>query len=100
MLRGHGPRAQAIVSDVEKEIVEWLAGGVILPDEPDDVLIIHGRPIGSTLTVAELSRTPLQLVWCVEQDAFARELLDACSILNAMLTSPWRLHRALLCTVS
>ena len=74
MLRGHGPRAQQIVADVEKEIMGWLAGGaIVLPDEPDDVLIIQGRPIGSTLTVKELSRSPLQLVWSVEQDAFARE---------------------------
>ena len=45
----------------------------MLPDEPEDVMIVHGRPIGSTLTVSELSRTPLQLVWAIEQDAFARK---------------------------
>ncbi|KAL5485274.1 hypothetical protein ACEPAI_7916 [Sanghuangporus weigelae] len=79
-LRGLGPRAQILVRDVEKEIKDWLAGGtILLPDEAEGVLIIHGRPIGSTLTIVELSRTPLQLIWSVEQDAFARYVVHCCA---------------------
>ena len=96
-LRGHGPRAQMIVHDIEKEITGWLSGGTILlpDDESDDVQLIHGRPIGSTLTVAELSRTPLQLVWSIEQDAFARYIVHCCARYHKVVSYSKYIHPSL-----
>ncbi|EJD02908.1 uncharacterized protein FOMMEDRAFT_28541 [Fomitiporia mediterranea MF3/22] len=89
-LRGHGPRAQLLVHEIEKEILDWLVGGtIVLPDETEDILLIHGRPIGNTLTVTELSRTPLQLVWSIEQDAFARYIVHCCARYHKVVSFSW-----------
>ncbi|PAV18746.1 hypothetical protein PNOK_0558900 [Pyrrhoderma noxium] len=80
-LRGHGPRAERLVHDVEEEVLDWLVGGTILnPDEAEDVLVIPGRSVGfEGSNIVELSRTPLQLIWSVEQDAFARYIVHCCA---------------------
>lgn len=80
-LRQHGPRAQLLVRDVEHEVVAWLVGGTILaPDDESEVLLgVPGRPIGDGISITELSRTPLQLVWAIEQDAFARYIVHCCA---------------------
>ncbi|KAI5123076.1 hypothetical protein M0805_000510 [Coniferiporia weirii] len=79
-LRGHGPRAQMLVRDVEREVLDWLVGGMILlPDAEEVVLMECGRPIGSVESIVELSRTPLQLIWGIEDDAFARYVVHCCA---------------------
>ncbi|KAJ6593846.1 hypothetical protein B0H19DRAFT_918461 [Mycena capillaripes] len=59
-----------LVVDIETELVGWLvAGGTLLsPDGPESTVNPSGTPIGSTGTVIELSRTPLQLIWCMTDD--------------------------------
>jgi len=81
-LRRSGFRAQLLVRDIELEIVDWLqAGGtVLLPDEPvASPLSIPGKPIGATGTISEVSRTPLQLIWRIVDDAFARYVVHCCA---------------------
>ncbi|KAH8119127.1 hypothetical protein DFH11DRAFT_1686096 [Phellopilus nigrolimitatus] len=79
-LRGHGPRAQMLVQDVEREVLDWLVGGTImLPDAAEDVLLEDGRPIGDEGSIVELSRTPLQLIWAVGDDAFGRYIVHCCA---------------------
>ncbi|KAG5647066.1 hypothetical protein DXG03_001436 [Asterophora parasitica] len=81
-LRKCGFRAELLVRDVEYEIVNWLdAGGIVLnPDahEAED-LAGSGVPVGDTGTIFQLSRTPLQLVWYIEDDAFARYVVHCCA---------------------
>ncbi|KAG5639103.1 hypothetical protein H0H81_006692 [Sphagnurus paluster] len=81
-LRKCGFRAELLVRDVEHEIAEWLhAGGTVLnPDmsEPED-LTAPGTPVGDTGTIFEVSRTPLQLVWYTDEDAFARYVVHCCA---------------------
>ncbi|XP_006460693.1 hypothetical protein AGABI2DRAFT_185048 [Agaricus bisporus var. bisporus H97] len=86
-LRRAGGRAEALVRDVEKEMVDWLQGGVILrPDESNAAGLFglqykpgEGTEIGTTGSIFEVSRTPLQLVWSVADDAFARYVVHCCA---------------------
>ncbi|KAL0956299.1 hypothetical protein HGRIS_002456 [Hohenbuehelia grisea] len=79
-LRRAGLRAQCLVRDVEEEVLTWLQGGtVILPDAHGDTLDFPGRPIGETQTILEVSRTPLQMVWSISDDAFARYVVHCCA---------------------
>ncbi|KAJ7096378.1 hypothetical protein C8R44DRAFT_889688 [Mycena epipterygia] len=75
-LRRMGFRSKLLVLDIETEVVEWLeAGGTLLsPDAPDSdsALDSPGVPVRNTGTVVELARTPLQLIWRITDDAFAR----------------------------
>ncbi|KAF5322605.1 hypothetical protein D9619_001342 [Psilocybe cf. subviscida] len=83
-LRRAGGRAQVLVRDVEQELVEWLVQGgtVLAPDlsrQPTDLLQEMGIPVGNTGTIVEVSRTPLQLVWRIADDAFARYVVHCCA---------------------
>jgi len=86
-LRRAGGRAEALVRDVEGEMMEWLQGGVMLhPDESNAAGLTalqlkanEGREIGSTGIIKEVSRTPLQLVWSITDDAFARYIVHCCA---------------------
>lgn len=75
-LRKMGFRSKPLVLDIETELVGWLeAGGTLLtPDAPANTLNSVSTSIGSTGTVVEISRTPLQLIWRMtdDSDAFAR----------------------------
>ncbi|KAJ7725877.1 hypothetical protein DFH07DRAFT_853748 [Mycena maculata] len=75
-LRKMGFRSRLLVAEIEMEVLEWLeAGGTMLsPDaiEGGNLLNALGVPVGSTGSVVELSRTPLQLIWRITDDAFAR----------------------------
>ncbi|KAJ7262234.1 hypothetical protein B0H12DRAFT_1271105 [Mycena haematopus] len=75
-LRKMSFRSKPLVVEIETELVTWLeAGGTQLtPDEPQNILNHSGTAVGSTGTVVEISRTPLQLVWRMadDSDAFAR----------------------------
>lgn len=83
-LRRAGGRAQALVRDVESEMLQWLAiGGTVLsPDAPaggNTGLDGMGTPVGAMGTIYEVSRTPLQLVWRITDDAFARYVVHCCA---------------------
>lgn len=82
-LRRAGGRAQALVRDVESEMVQWLTlGGTVLsPEQTDrDISMDNaGTPVGSTGTIFEASRTPQQLVWRISDDAFARYVVHCCA---------------------
>ncbi|KXN90876.1 hypothetical protein AN958_03530 [Leucoagaricus sp. SymC.cos] len=85
-LRRAGGRAEVLVREVESEMMEWLQGGVMLrPDESNaaglfnlQVKLDEGREIGST-GIIEVSRSPLQLVWSIADDAFARYVVHCCA---------------------
>ncbi|PPQ70958.1 hypothetical protein CVT24_009958 [Panaeolus cyanescens] len=81
-LRRGGGRAQALVRDIESELVQWLStGGTVLA--PDTVSNTHdatvGVEIGTTGSIFEVSRTPLQLVWRITDDSFARYVVHCCA---------------------
>ncbi|KAF9528464.1 hypothetical protein CPB83DRAFT_311205 [Crepidotus variabilis] len=80
-LRRAGGRAEALVRDVESTLVDWLAqGGTLLhPDKANDAEETMGIPIGTSGTIVEVSRTPLQLVWKIPDDAFARYIVHCCA---------------------
>lgn len=83
-LRKSGFRAEALVRDVEHEVFEWLqAGGIVLaPDNEsmasEDFMSV-GTLVGETGTIFEVSRTPLQLVWSITDDSFARYVVHCCA---------------------
>ena len=83
-LRRAGGRAEALVKDVESEMVQWLTlgGTVFAPDiasQGDASRQMAGTPVGTTGTILEVSRTPLQLVWRITDDAFARYVVHCCA---------------------
>ena len=82
-LRRAGGRAEALIRDVEDELVQWLilGGTVLAPDNRMHTAETQpeGTPVGSTGTVFEVSRTPLQLIWKISDDAFARYIVHCCA---------------------
>ena len=80
-LRRAGGRAESLIRDVEFEMIQWLAlGGTILaPDNRAHTGEIQSIPVGNTGTIFEVSRTPLQLIWKISDDAFARYIVHCCA---------------------
>ncbi|KAI0630247.1 hypothetical protein C8Q77DRAFT_1219840 [Trametes polyzona] len=79
-LRKSGPRTELLVKEVEDEIVAWLYhGGVILAPDDSDSPMSSGTPIGTSESIVEVSRTPLQLVWSIADDAFTRYVVHCCA---------------------
>lgn len=83
-LRKSGFRAETLVRDVEFEVVEWLqAGGTVLAPDAEiaatEDFTSVGSLIGETGTIFEVSRTPLQLVWSITDDSFARYVVHCCA---------------------
>jgi hypothetical protein len=81
-LRKSGLRAELLVRDVELAIVDWLqAGGTVWSPDVNDANILHfpGTPVGNTVSIMEVSRTPLQLTWSIIDDAFARYVVHCCA---------------------
>ncbi|KAI0705074.1 hypothetical protein C8T65DRAFT_653130 [Cerioporus squamosus] len=79
-LRKSGPRTELLVKEVEEEIVDWLmAGGVMLSPDSMAAFDLPGVPIGSSDAISEVSRTPLQLVWCIADDPFTRYVVHCCA---------------------
>ena len=76
-----GGRAEALIKDVECEIIQWLTlGGTILAlDNRTHTGEIQSIPVGTTGTIFEVSRTPLQLSWKIPDDAFARYIVHCCA---------------------
>lgn len=96
-LRKAGPMTEQLVREVEHEIVAWLKdGGVFLSPDSAALPVQSETPIGSG-TVVEVSRTPLQLVWRITDNAHARYVVHCCaryhevisfSTLSAISTCP------------
>jgi hypothetical protein len=81
-LRRAGGKAEWLVRDVETTILEWLTqGGTLLrPDSVEDNQVRESeRPVGNSGTIIEVSRTPLQLIWRIPDDAFARYVVHCCA---------------------
>ncbi|PIL35907.1 hypothetical protein GSI_01567 [Ganoderma sinense ZZ0214-1] len=79
-LRSSGPRTELLVKEVEDEILDWLAaGGVMLAPDASATFDSPSTPIGSTDAILEVSRTPLQLVWNIEDNAFTRYVVHCCA---------------------
>ncbi|CAE6419530.1 unnamed protein product [Rhizoctonia solani] len=66
VLRRRRGQAEPLVHAVEAEICEWLAEPV-KPIDTGDYVIVSG--------IREVRRSPAELVWDVEQDAFARYIV-------------------------
>ena len=86
-LRRSGNRTQVLVRNIEHVLVEWLwEGGTLLNPDSAHIsdadmhnLVSHATCIGDLTTVLEVMRTPLQLVWYVKDDAFARYVVHCCA---------------------
>lgn len=81
-LRKAGARAQHLVMDVESEVVNWLHEGTVFlsPDEKDpNAFEFPGKPVGDSGAIHEVARTPLQLVWAISEDGFARYVVHCCA---------------------
>lgn len=82
-LRRQGGRAEGLAVDVERAIVSWLVdGGTMLapgvlvgPEAP----MGEGVPIGNSTSITEVSRTPVQLIWRIADDSFARYVVHCCA---------------------
>ena len=99
-LRRNGARAERLVKEIETELVEWLVGGtILLPDKENGVEVsFPGRAIGSYASeeidkedaehggIWEVSRTPLQLVWAIENDAFTRYVAHCCARYHSVVS--------------
>jgi len=94
-LRKAGTRAQRLVEDVESEIVSWLRDGTVFlsPDEKDpNDLEFPGKPVGSSGAIHEVARTPLQLVWAISEDGFARYVVHCCARYHDIVSFSKYLH--------
>ena len=85
-LRKSGPMTEQLVKEVETEIVGWLRNGGILinPDSPssindDNAIELPGTPVGTQEGIREVSRSPLQLVWSITDNAFTRYIVHCCA---------------------
>ncbi|KII92524.1 hypothetical protein PLICRDRAFT_102894 [Plicaturopsis crispa FD-325 SS-3] len=82
-LRKSGPGAQALIRDVETEMVTWLReGGTWLAPGADpaaEALKFPGKEVGGNGVVREVGRTVLKLVWSISDDAFARYVVHCCA---------------------
>ncbi len=78
-LRKSGPSTEILIKEVEDEIITWLEGGVMLAPDDAASFAATGVPIGTSGTIAEVSRTPLQLVWSIADDAFTRYVVHCCA---------------------
>lgn len=50
------------------------------PDEKDpNDFEFPGKPVGGSGVIHEVARTPLQLVWAISEDGFARYVVHCCA---------------------
>jgi hypothetical protein len=79
-LRKCGLRAQLLVRDVENEILVWLQeGGTLFSPDADNDLSFPGILVGEAECIRQVLRTPLKLVWAINDDAFARYVVHCCA---------------------
>mgnify|MGYP007051640650 CR=1 FL=1 len=99
-LKRQGGRAAALIKDIECEMLGWLGqGGTVLNPDGHNVLGPHapgdedmGRVIGDTKVVVEVSRTPVQLVWRIPDDAFARYVVHCCARFHEVVSFSEYIH--------
>jgi hypothetical protein len=78
-LRGSGPANEILVRELESSLLSWLAdGGVMLSPDVAQTFEFPGAPVDSMERVKEVQRTPLQLVWDVD-DNFTRYIVHCCA---------------------
>jgi hypothetical protein len=62
---------ERIVLDIEHELVEWLtAGGVVLRPDTQRAMSpskAPGKPLGTSHSIREVHRSPMELVWQVDE---------------------------------
>ncbi|KAH9942455.1 uncharacterized protein BXZ73DRAFT_88026 [Epithele typhae] len=64
----------------EDALLGWLAaGGVLLAPDAAAEMHFPGTPVDDGGAVLEVSRTPLQLVWSIEDNAFSRYVVHCCA---------------------
>ncbi|TFK53654.1 hypothetical protein OE88DRAFT_1696678 [Heliocybe sulcata] len=81
-LRKAGGRAQYLVSVLEDEIADWLENGGVMTASQIDMesgMEMPGAPVGGIESIREVSRTPLELVWAIGDDSFARYVVHCCA---------------------
>lgn len=83
-LRRQGGRAEALVADIERAILTWLVNGGTMLDPGANVVgpgapMSQGVPIGNNTSIVEVSRTPIQLIWRIPDNAFARYVVHCCA---------------------
>ncbi|EGO00076.1 hypothetical protein SERLA73DRAFT_160110, partial [Serpula lacrymans var. lacrymans S7.3] len=80
-LRRWGTRAESLVCDIEAEIMQWLEGGTFFSPDSENANALHlpGNPVQGRDYIREVLRTPLQLVWSIADDAFARYVVHCCA---------------------
>ncbi|KDQ55845.1 hypothetical protein JAAARDRAFT_37269 [Jaapia argillacea MUCL 33604] len=84
-LKKSGPRGEYLVSVIEAEMVNWLSEGGVLLSPDANITDRTGATEDSTTlvggldTIKEVSRTPLQLVWEISDDPFARYVVHCCA---------------------
>jgi hypothetical protein len=78
-LRSSGPHTQQLVGDVEDAVMFWLHEGKIshLPNGPPEITF-PGNMVGNQETIHEVSKTPLQLVWAID-DPWTRYVVHCCA---------------------
>lgn len=72
---------EILVREIEGEIIDWLSAGVwVEPDVKMSMELEHGgTSIGSLGSIREVERTHQQLVWEINDDAFARYVVHCCA---------------------
>ncbi|KAI0320779.1 hypothetical protein OF83DRAFT_1103179 [Amylostereum chailletii] len=80
-LRRAGPRTQALVQDVEEDLLQWLEEGeVVIGSATEEPLFdFPGRAVGGHDSVREVQRMPGRLVWWIEDDSWARYVVHCCA---------------------
>ncbi len=80
-LRKSGPATELLVSEIEHEIVTWLRDAVWMDPDAFSSTVdpIFAKPIGTGEAIIEVSRTALQMVWSISDDAFARYVVHCCA---------------------
>lgn len=70
---------EVMVREVEGELMGWLDIDVWVNPDMDSSSRPEGTPIGSLGAIREVERTHKQLVWEINDDAFARYVVHCCA---------------------
>ena len=80
-LRRSGARTQSLVRGVEGELMRWLSEVevVLNPGEVLQGFQFPGRVVAGEEGIREVERSPLRLVWWIENDTWARYVVHCCA---------------------
>lgn len=87
-LKKSGPRAQCLIADIEKEVIDWVSSdeSILDPDIQSSLNTpIEGTHVGRTC-ITQISRTPLQMVWNVADDPFTRYVVHCCARFHGIVS--------------